>query len=122
MKHAVMGLLVLPFLSTGAFAADRLSDPQLDVVTAGQVLGIVNCGGCTLSSSTSSSSNGVTTSTSSNSVVGGGSGGGTSGGSGGGTAGGGSTAPTVGTSIPIPVRQAAILAAASVVMVTPSIR
>jgi hypothetical protein len=121
MKRAVIGLLVWPLLASGASAADRLSDLQLDIVTAGQILGVENCGGCTLTSSTSQSSDGnPSTTTTTVSIIGSGGGTTTTTVGGGGATGGGSTtggAPTVVTSIPIPTREATILANASTVMV-----
>jgi hypothetical protein len=111
-------------------AAHQLSDSQMDMVTAGQILG-VECPGCTLASSSSTSTNGITTSMSSSGLTpgagtgtgGGGStsgGGGSTSGSGGSTGGsGGSTSagPSVLTSAPLlPANLAAILSAATTIV------
>ena len=65
MKAILIGLAVLPLMSWSASAATRLTDLQLDRVTAGLDLKLptINCGGCTLASSTSSTNNGATTTT-----------------------------------------------------------
>jgi hypothetical protein len=39
MKRVLICLAALPLLASGASAAGRLSDPQLDVVTAGETPG-----------------------------------------------------------------------------------
>jgi hypothetical protein len=122
MKRVLICLAALPLLAGGASAAGRLSDPQLDVITAGETPGqlpeilAINCPGCTLQSSTSTSKNGVTTTTSSTVVVGGSTGGGTTGGSTGGGSTGGSTGggnpvvgPSVVSSIPTPANLTAVI-------------
>lgn len=94
--------------------AIRLSDTQMDRVTAGQVLGI-ECPGCTLASSNSMSTNGVTISMTSTGVTPGGGGGGTGGSSGGG---GGSSGPSIVTSAPtFPANIAAAINAATTISV-----
>src|SRR5438270_4984961 len=78
-----------------AAVGHQLNDAQMDIVTAGQILGI-ECPGCSLASSASMSANGITTSMSSTGAPPGG--GGSSGG-GGGTGGGGSTGGGGGTGV-----------------------
>jgi len=52
----VTGLAALPWIAGSASASSMLSDPQLDGVTAGQILGVTCCG--TENTSTSTSMNG----------------------------------------------------------------
>ena len=124
MKKILIGLVALPFIAGTATAADRLSDQQLDTVTAGALVSI-DCPGCTLASSNSMSNNGVTTSASSTVTVPvpGGTGGGTGGGGGGGGSGGGTgnpgpTGPGVVSTIAVPPALAAIVNGASTVIIT----
>lgn len=95
--------------ANAAAAADRLTDVQMDRVTAGQLLGI-ECSVCTLSSSTSMSVNGVTMTTSSS----GGTGTGATG-----TGGGVGGPPGVGTTVSVPANLAAILKAATTITAGP---
>jgi hypothetical protein len=71
MKRALIGLAALPLFTGGAWAANVLTEPQLEIVTAGATpivtppLGLLPagfCNGCESSSSSSSSSNGNDTS------------------------------------------------------------
>jgi len=71
MKRILVGVLALPLLAGTSFAASRLSDAQMDVVTAGLDIGVpvlgagaidgLLCNGCSNSSSSSSSDGGSTT-------------------------------------------------------------
>jgi uncharacterized membrane protein YgcG len=92
-KIMLSALTSLPFFADIVAAADRLNDAQMDMVTAGQTLGI-ECPGCgdVSMSSASMSVNGVTTNTSSS--TGGSSGSGSSSGSTG-SGGGGSSGPSL---------------------------
>lgn len=128
-KIALITPLALLLFANNGLAAGRLSDAQLDRVTAGDVsLVCSNCG--TGSSSASSiSANGITTSTSSStpgggnsggagSTGGGGSNGGSNnGGSSGNNSGGGSgsSGPGVVFSVPIPASIAAVINLATVI-------
>jgi hypothetical protein len=116
-KTLLCTLAALPVAAGLAAASTRLSEAQMERVTAGQILGI-ECPGCTLSSSTSTSINGVTTTTSTIEITGtggSGTGGGGGGGNGGGTgtgAGGGSNGPSppgVVTSISPPPNVASVI-------------
>jgi hypothetical protein len=142
MKALLIGLAVLPLATGTGRAAIQLDDTQLDMVTAGQLLG-VECPGCTLSSSTSTSNNGTTITVTTITIVppesdgtggtgnggtggtGGNNGGngGNNGGNGGGTGGtGGNTGPTgpsVVTSIPVPANLAGLLTTANTSTITP---
>ncbi len=120
-KTLLCTLAALPVAAGLAAASPRLSEAQMDRVTAGQILGI-ECPGCTLSSSTSTSINGVTTTTSTIEITGtggsgsgggtGGNGGGSGGNGGGSGAGGGSNGPSppgVVTSISPPPNVASVI-------------
>jgi hypothetical protein len=105
MKKLLFGLAALPFLAGIASAADRLSDAQMDRITAGELPTLtIDCPACISSSSnnTSITTNGVTVATNSSGATGGSGGstggsGGATGGSGGSTGGsGGSTGDTGG--------------------------
>lgn len=116
----VCATVIFPFAVGAASAADRLSDPQMDTMTAGQVappsLGAIDCPGCTVASSSSSSLNGVTTSSSSSGST---SSGGGSGDNGNGSGNGGSSGPGVLTGqVPIPPAVAATLRQTQLVTVT----
>ncbi len=121
----VCATVIFPFAVGAASAADRLSDSQMDTMTAGQVappsLGSIDCPGCSVASSSSSSLNGVTQSSSSSGSTSDG-GNGSSGGNGGGNGNGGSSGsggPGVLTgSVPIPPAVAATLSQAQLVTVT----
>jgi hypothetical protein len=105
MTGTVVLFVSLVLCVNAATAADRLTDVQMDRVTAGQLLGI-ECSVCTLSSSTSMSVNGVTMTTSS-------SGGSSTGATG--TGGGGGGPPGVGTTVSVPANLAAILKTATTI-------
>ena len=108
MTGTVVLFVSLVLFVNAAAAADRLTDVQMDSVTAGQLLGI-ECSVCTLSSSTSMSVNGVTMTTSSS----GGTGTGATG------TGGGGGSPGVGTTVSVPANLAAILKAATTITAGP---
>lgn len=140
MKTFLLGLAVLPFIAGSVWAGERLTDAQMDRVSAGQFLGI-DCPGCTLSTSTSSSTNGVTTSTKTTEIISGGTGGssgtgsdggtgGSSGSGGDGGAGGGSgggaggstppSGPSVSNTVALPANLAAVVGGAKAInIVTP---
>jgi len=102
----VMGLAALPWIACSALAMTGLSDPQLDGVTAGQILGVTCCG--TENTSTSTSMNGGAPVTTFSSLVIGGNNGSTGGnnGSTGGNNGstGGNNASPPGFSVTTPVQ------------------
>ena len=83
-------VVALPAVLGVASAATRLSDVQMDTMTAGA--STIDCPSCKIATGTSTSMNGVTVTTSSTGTTGGSGGGGTGGGGtgGGGTGGGGS--------------------------------
>jgi hypothetical protein len=93
MKKLVLALAALPFVAGAAFAGDRLSNAEMDGITAGALFSIAGFGipgitgiscpasSCTTAISTSTSNNGVTVNTSSTTGPGTGSSG-SSGGSG----------------------------------------
>jgi hypothetical protein len=128
-KEVLIGLAILSLTAGGASAAGRLSDLQLDRVTAGLVL--PDCPGCTLASSNGTSTNGITVSNSTITKLpqptpppppSGGTGGtGGTGGSGGSSSGGGNAGPsgpsvftTTGT---VPANLAAIVNGASIITI-----
>lgn len=122
-KALLCGTATCFLLIGAASAADRLSETQMDLVTAGAgiVAPSIDCPGCTAVSSSSMSNNGVTVS-----MTGGGSNSGGSGGSGntggtggtggtGSSGGGGPTGPSVVPNVPIPANLAAVLGVATTI-------
>jgi hypothetical protein len=96
MKRALIGLAALPLFASAAAAADRLSDAELDGVTAGLVvITCFNCGSSGQVSSSTSNSTGDTTTSSSSTVTWGG-----DSSSSGGSNGGGGGVPTGGGGVP----------------------
>jgi hypothetical protein len=126
-------VVTLPAIVNIAAAATRLSDAQMDTMTAGAAtvgsLPPIDCPSCKFSTGTSTSMNGVTVTTSSTGTTGGsggtggGGGGGTGGGGGGGTGSGTGTGssgapPTLGTTGAISATDAAAIKQATTFVVS----
>ena len=112
--------VAMPFAAGLASAELRLSEPEMDTMTAGLVLpeqfALIDCPACAVTTSASTSLNGVTTATSSSGVTTTTGSTGTAGGGGSGNAGGGGSALGVFIgSVPVPPGIAATLNQASVV-------
>ena len=112
--------VAMPFAAGLASAELRLSEPEMDTMTAGLVLpeqfALIDCPACAVTTSASTSLNGVTTATGSSGVTTTTGSTGTAGGGGSGNAGGGGSALGVFIgSVPVPPGIAATLNQASVV-------